>query len=124
MAFEPANIPLTLWVGNTKEYTLAFKYCDAGISAPLPLTGKTVYVTIFHNGVVVLQKSTIASTVSIHGDYNEEITTTITPNDTRLLAACEYIESLNHEVEIRSGSLQQTWVYGRVILKGGSNADA
>jgi hypothetical protein len=127
MAFLPAKVELPMWIGNTTTVRRAFRtVADDGTKSPLSLVGKDVFVTVFHGDEKLVEKSTIAGSVTIQGDDNEEISCTFTPDETRLIADRDYVpgERPQHEIEIRFGSLETTWVYGPVKLRGGDNVDA
>ena len=127
MAFTPANIPFDLWVGNHKTIIRGFKATDnAGVTAPIDLTGYEVYFTVFNGDTKLIEKSTVAGTVTITGTGNYQVSVTLSPDDTRLIAAAAYDEGVSptHEIEMRIGGTEETWVAGKIRLKGGANVDA
>jgi len=129
MAFDPANIPLTVWVGNHIPIIRGFKSTEDGVITPISLIGKDVFFTIFYGEgaarIKLIEKSTIAGTVSIVGDSDERMSVILTPADTRIIDAVDYTDTLGpkHEIEIHSGGVQETWIYGKVKIKGGNNVD-
>lgn len=126
MAFTPANIPLTLWVGNHATIVRGFKSTVDGVDTPIDMSSKAVYFTVFNGETAVLTKSTTAGSVTITGTYSEQVSVTLTPAETRTLAALTVADgdSLMHEIEVRETGVESTWVYGKVKLKGGDNVDA
>jgi hypothetical protein len=126
MTFLPAKIGFDMWVGNHTTIRRAFRtVADDGTKSPLSLTGKDVIVTVYHGDDKLVEKSTLAGSVTVQGDDDEEITCTFTPEETRTIADRDYVpgERPMHEIEIRSGSIESTWVYGPIKLRGGDNVD-
>ena len=126
MAFTPANIPIEIWVGNHETIIRRFKAKDeAGEVAPINLSDMDVYFTVFNGEDKLIEKSTVASNVTIDGPGNSQLTVTLDPEETRDIAAV-YNGGYKptYEIEIRDGVSEATWVYGKITLRGGKNEDA
>jgi hypothetical protein len=127
MAFTPANVPIDLWVGNHKTIVRGFKTTDTnGDQIPIDLSAADVYFTVFNGDTKLIELSTVASTVTIQGTGNEQVSVTLTPTQTRTIASATYDEGSfpKYEIEIRQSGVESTWVYGKIRLLGGQNVDA
>jgi len=126
MAYKKANIPFDLWVGNHVTIVRGFKTTDTnGAQIPIDLSAAVVYFTVFNGDTKLIEKSTTAGSVTITGTGNYQVSVTLTPAETRTIAAAIYDEGVSptHEIEIRIDGIQQTWVYGKIRLLGGQNVD-
>jgi hypothetical protein len=127
MAFTPANVPFDLWVGNHKTLIRGFKATDVdGVVSPIDLTSIPVFFTVYNGDTKLVEKSTQAGTITIQGTGNYQISVTLTPEDTRVIAAAVYEDGVfpTHEIEMRQSGIEETWVYGKIKLLGGDNNDA
>lgn len=126
MAFTPANIPFDLWVGNHKTLIRRFKTTENGVELPIDLSSAVVIFTVYNGDTKLIEKSTTLGTVLVQGADNNELSVTLTPANTRTIAAAVYDEGVKptHEFEVRLGGTEETWVYGKIKLKGGDNVDA
>lgn len=122
----PAKYDQTLWVGNHKTFYWRFAtYTDdtETSTTAYPLSGVTVFFTIYNADTKLVEKSTTAGTVTVTGN---QASATLTPADTRTIAAATYDEGVKptYEVEFRQAGIETTWLYGKLNLKGGDNEDA
>jgi len=126
MSFTPANVPQTLWIGNHTTIIRGFKTTNAGVVTAISLIGKVVFFTVYNGSAKLIEKSTTAGSVTIQGVDNERAAVTITPSETRTLAAVDLTDSggLVYEFEIRTAGVQETWCFGKLKLRGGANVDA
>lgn len=127
MPLKKANIPFDLWAGNHVTIVRGFTAKDvAGVASPIDLLMFTIYFTVFNGDVKLIEKSTVAGSVTVQGTGNYQISVTLTPAETRAIAAAIYDEGVGptHEIEFRSGGQEETWIYGKIKLKGGDNVDA
>jgi len=115
MPLSPAEYHHVLWLGNHELLRWAF-YTTGRV--PYPITGKTIFYTVYYGNKKIIEKSTTAGTLTISGN---ELTGEFTPADGRLLA--EYGNLARYEIEFVEDGKQTTYLYGRIELRGGSNRD-
>lgn len=122
----PARYNTDLWIGNHATFRWQFAvYTDdtETSTTSYPLTGVAVYFTIFNGDTKLVEKSTTAGTVTVTGN---QASATLTPADTRIIGDAVYEDGVKptYEVEFRQAGIETTWLYGKLNLKGGDNADA
>lgn len=120
----PARKDFDLWVGN--HLTLEFRlWSGTGTTTPYPMDTYRVNVTVFNGDTKLVEKSTATSTVTVAGALDNEISCTLTPADTRLIAGSDYESGVKprYEVEVWDGTTEKTWIWGNFSLKGGANID-
>lgn len=122
----PAKYDQTVWIGNHKTFLWRFAtYTDdtETSTTAYPLSGVTVFFTVYNADIKLVEKSTTAGTVTVTGN---QASATLTPADTRTIAAATYDEGVKptYEVEFRQAGIETTWLYGKLNLKGGDNEDA
>jgi hypothetical protein len=122
----PAKFAYDVWVGNHKTFHWRFAtYLDdtETSTTAYPLTGVTVFFTVFNADTKLVEKSTTAGTVTVSGN---QASATLTPADTRLIGNAVYEDGVKptYEVEFRQAGIETTWLYGKLNLKGGDNEDA
>ena len=123
---KPALFNTDLWVGNHRTFVWRFAtYTDdtETSTTAYPLSGIAVFMTVFNGDIKLVEKSTTAGTVTVTGN---QASATLTPADTRTIAAATYDEGVKptYEVEFRQAGIETTWLYGKLNLKGGDNEDA
>jgi hypothetical protein len=122
----PAKRDEVIWLGNHRNFRWQFAvYTDdtETSTTAYPLTGVTVFFTVFNADTKLVEKSTTAGTVTVSGN---QASATLTPADTRLIGNAVYEDGVKptYEVEFRQAGIETTWLYGKLNLKGGDNEDA
>jgi hypothetical protein len=122
----PAKRDEVVWIGNHRNFIWRFAtYLDdtETSTTAYPLTGVSVFFTVFNADTKLVEKSTTAGTVTVSGN---QASSTLTPADTRIIGDAVYEDGVKptYEVEFRQAGIETTWLYGKLNLKGGDNADA
>jgi len=110
-----------MWVGN--HLPLEFRlWSGTGTTTAYPMTGYRVNLTVYNGDIQLVSKSTVGATLTVTGNVVE---TTLTPDDTRVIAASSYEDGVKprYELEIWDGTVEKTWIWGNFSLKGGANVD-
>ena len=130
----PARNDQDFWVGNHKR--LEFRLwtgSSTGTTTPYPLAGIRVNVTVYDKapqagGNRLVLKSTDTTPIPdvvVGGANGNELYAILTPADTRDIANGDYAEGESpvYEVETFDGTVERTWIWGRLRPKGGANID-
>lgn len=114
---DVANYNFEVWRGNHWIPELRWKAPTSPSDStliPVNLTGRTIKISIFYGETTITKDATITDAVA--GEFKF----TFTPAETRSFPLGGVAI---YEIEVTTNGIQRTLQSGKIIVKGGNNAD-